>query len=175
MRTHLIVWLALSLAVAGPASAQFVQPVPVPAEELAKAYSGKTISLSDASLYWGPDGKIIGIAPGDLVGEGTWSAADGKVCFETAWQRPGDAAASYSRRNCYGYMRVGTHVFHQSTSEKTRTKTGWYDGNSDLQALQPGNLLQERYDAIKAKDQVVKVQHYSGLLASQPAPLRPQD
>lgn len=174
MRMRFTVALAFGLAIAGPGAVRSDQPLPVPAEELVAAYSGKTISWSDASLYWSPDGKIIGVAPGDMVGEGSWTAVDGKICFETAWHGP-PGSTPYALKNCYGYMRLGPSLVHQFTSEKTKGKTGWYAGDSDLQALMPGNLLQQRYDALKAKRQARSVQHYTGMRASQPFVASPQD
>jgi hypothetical protein len=36
-------------------------------------------------MYWGTDGKVIGVTPkSDAIADGTWDAVDGKVCHHAS-------------------------------------------------------------------------------------------
>ena len=128
--------------------------VPVPAAELQSAYTGKTAKWSDGgSVYWSGDGKVIGIYKNDAIGDGTWTVADGKVCSDIVWQgiHPKPGEKPLDMKNCWSYMRSGKTVYHQFTSDTLKSDAGWWKPPSDLEAMKSGNLIQSKYDAIKAK------------------------
>jgi hypothetical protein len=155
MRVRVFVLVALATASISPAIAYDKLPTtakPMPAADLQKAYAGKTAVWKDGAVYWAPDGKAIGVTPNNAsAGDGTWEATDGKVCYHITWMGIKPTDTPYPLNNCFGYMIDGKHVFHQFTSDKMKSDTGWWGGKSDLTALKTGNTIQSRYDAIKAK------------------------
>ncbi len=103
-------------------------------------------------MFWGPDGKAMGYSTQHIaIADGTWDAVDGKVCYHAAWMgiKPGDTP--YPLNNCFGYMRDGKRVFHQFTSDKMTSDTGWWGGPSDLVKLKSGNTILAKYNALKKK------------------------
>lgn len=126
--------------------------VPIPAAELKAAYSGKTIKWPDASMYWAPDGTVIGVHE-KAVGDGTWSVSDGKVCNDMTWLGEKPTDKPWPLKNCFRFMRDGKTIYHQFTSDKMKRDTGWWRGKSDIPRLKEGNLIQDQYDANKALKQ----------------------
>jgi len=122
------------------------------AADIAKAYSGKTITWDDGLMYWGPDGKVIGVtSKGDAIADGTWDAADGKICYHASWLGIKPTDKPYPLNNCFGYLIDGKRIFHNFTSDKMKSDTGWWGGPSDLTKLKSGNTIQAKYDAVKTK------------------------
>lgn len=128
--------------------------VAVPAADLQAAYAGKTIIWPDhsGSVYWAADGTAVGYSQkSQAIGDGTWTASDGMVCYDIVWMgiKPGDKP--YPLKNCFHYRRDGKTYYNQFTSDKMKSHTGWWKGKGDLALLKPGNLIQKQYDQLKAK------------------------
>ena len=159
MNIRIAILAAAVIAVVGPAAAASVaklppSAVPVPVAELTNAYAGKTIYWPDSksTMYWGTDGKVIGTdKPLHAIISGTWTAVDGKVCYDAAWQdiTPGDKP--YPLKNCWAYMRDGTKLYHQFTSDKGKSDMSWTTGKSDIDLLKAGNSVQANYDKVLAE------------------------
>jgi Protein of unknown function (DUF995) len=60
---------------------------PMPAADILKAYSGKTLTGPGGQVYWVPDGTAIGYSRTYTVfGDGTWEVTDGRICYHITWQ-----------------------------------------------------------------------------------------
>lgn len=151
----LVSGLLISVSLASAAAAYEKLPAtatPMPAAELTKAYSGKTVTWKDGQIYWGGDGKVMGYsAQHNAIADGTWDVVDGKVCYHASWLGTKPTDTPYPLNNCYAFKVDGKRVFHQFTSDKMKSDEGWWTGPSDLDKLKDGNTIQSKYDALKAK------------------------
>ena len=60
---------------------------PMPAADIQKAYSGKTLTGPGGQVYWAPDGTAIGYSRMlNVFCDGTWEVTDGKICYHIAWK-----------------------------------------------------------------------------------------
>jgi Protein of unknown function (DUF995) len=126
---------------------------PMPAADIQKAYSGKTLTGPGGQVYWAPDGTAIGYSRmSQVFGDGTWEVTDGKLCYNITWQgvKPSDVA--YTVNNCYEYMVDGKTIYYNFTTDKLSNSTkGWSYGPADLSNLAPGNTILGAYSALKSK------------------------
>jgi hypothetical protein len=126
---------------------------PMPAADIQKAYSGKTLTGPGGQVYWVPDGTAIGYSRMlNVFGDGTWEVTDGKICYHITWQGVKSGDVPYTVNNCYGYMVDDKKIYYHYTTDKSSNSVkGWSYGQDDLSKLAPGNTILDAYTALKAK------------------------
>jgi hypothetical protein len=106
MKTAVAACLAVSIfyasdCVAASGEALPTDVRPLTREEVVKIYSGKTISYTGFSYYFGPDGYLVGVTTNHLSsGKGRWVADDNAICLHSTWQA---GSASKSFDVCYAW------------------------------------------------------------------------
>ena len=122
---------------------------PMSADALHAAYSGKTLTVPQAQIFFSPDGSAIGYSSAhNTIADGTWDATDGKACSHMTWKGSG---APVSANNCDNYMVEGNCVFHKFTSDQFGNDPSWSTGGSALNKLKSGDAVRAKYEKLKAK------------------------
>jgi hypothetical protein len=122
---------------------------PMPADSLRTAYSGKTLTVPQAQIFFSPDGSAIAYShTHNTIADGSWDVSDGRVCSHMTWKGTG---APISANNCDNYMVDQNRIFHKFTSDQFGSDPSWSIEGSALNKLKPGDAVRAKFETLKAK------------------------
>lgn len=117
----------------------------VPAGDLHKLFYMHTSTLNGRTFFWGRDARLYGVAP-KAYGYYQIDWYQSPKPRQSTSSQGGGYLAPIAEASCTAYAKSGARLLNAATP----ADPSWQHGNSHLDGLHAGNLLQDRYDRLVA-------------------------
>lgn len=119
---------------------------PLTAKEVRAVYSGKTAQWSKTTVYFGPDGNIMGHdKKKTTVFSGTWSVSANRACMNVVWKVV-KTGKSGKATDCWDWYSGDHKMWTLWSKHYDGSKPGKDDYYAhEIKKLKAGNLVAKEY------------------------------